>query len=316
MNCGECLNFLEAYVDGETTERVSEQVRNHLATCASCEKQLEVLTAESELYVRYDRELEISPALWNGIAARIAAEDRQVSPERRFSLAEWFAGLFAAPSWRYTIPALAVLVVAIVIGLAYFRTKPEASQPGLTAQVESPTSPLPPNKPETAGDRQDQTATSQQDKTPTQTAPPRDNRSDALVAVNARTKPQPARATDQSDVYPDSSYKDIEERDTASHLEQAQNLLTSFRSIKFADDDEEVDVSYEKAESRRLLSENIVLRREAESAGKFPTKSVLGSLEPFLIDIANLPEKAKPSEVRQITDRVQRTEIVAELRSY
>jgi hypothetical protein len=59
-----------------------------------------------------------------------------------------------------------------------------------------------------------------------------------------------------------------------------------------------------------------MLRREAESSGKFPAKSVLGSLEPFLIDIANLPDKAKPTDVRQITDRVQRTEIVAELRSY
>ena len=62
----------------------------------------------------------------------------------------------------------------------------------------------------------------------------------------------------------------MEERDTASHLEQAQNLLLSFRNIKYSDTDEEVDVSYEKSESRRLLSENIMLRREAESSGKFP----------------------------------------------
>ena len=93
-------------------------------------------------------------------------------------------------------------------------------------------------------------------------------------------------------------------------------MLTSFRNLQLSDDDTEVDVSYERAESRRLLSENIVLRREAENAGKYPTKSVLGSLEPFLIDIANLPEKAKPSDVREITARVERTEIVAELRSY
>jgi len=86
--------------------------------------------------------------------------------------------------------------------------------------------------------------------------------------------------------------------------------------MQFSDDDQDVDVSYEKNESRRLLNENIMLRRDAESSGKFPAKAMLGSLEPFLIDIANLPDKAKPSEVRQITDRVQRTEIVAELRAY
>jgi hypothetical protein len=64
------------------------------------------------------------------------------------------------------------------------------------------------------------------------------------------------------------------------------------------------------------LNENIVLRRDAETAGKFPAKSVLGSLEPFLIDIANLPDKAPAKDLRQIRDRVQKTEIVAELRGY
>jgi hypothetical protein len=51
-------------------------------------------------------------------------------------------------------------------------------------------------------------------------------------------------------------------------------------------------------------------------AGKFPAKSVLGSLEPFLIDIANLPDKAPAKDLRKIRDRVQKSEIVAELRGY
>ena len=113
-------------------------------------------------------------------------------------------------------------------------------------------------------------------------------------------------------LFTDAAYSD---GDTATHLDQAQKLLVSFRSLP-ADDDDDVDVSYEKTESRRLLNENVVMRRDAEATGKFPTKSVLGSLEPFLIDIANLPDKAPASDIRQIKDRVQRTEIVAELRSY
>jgi len=139
------------------------------------------------------------------------------------------------------------------------------------------------------------------------------NRGQSTVSTLGTRKQ--SRRSDQPDVI-ETALDDIESKDTASHLEQAQNLLVSFRSIKFSDDDAEVDVSYEKSESRRLLNENIVLRRDAEMAGKFPVKAVLGSLEPFLIDIANLPDKAPPSEVRQIKDRVQRTEIVAELRSY
>ena len=139
-----------------------------------------------------------------------------------------------------------------------------------------------------------------------------------LVAKNVRPQEvKPHRAEKQSDVlFTDAGYSDAEDKDTASHLVQAENLLISVRSIQLSDDDQEVDVAYEKAESRRLLNENIVLRRDAEMAGKFPAKSVLGSLEPFLIDIANLPDKAPAKDLRQIRDRVQKTEIVAELRGY
>jgi hypothetical protein len=139
-----------------------------------------------------------------------------------------------------------------------------------------------------------------------------------LVAANRRrAQPKNRRDDNQADVlFADSSYTDLEDKDTASHLEQAQNLLISVRSIQLSDDDQEIDVSYEKAESRRLLDENIVLRRDAEMAGKFPAKTMLGSLEPFLIDIANLPDKAPAKDVRQIRDRVEKTEIVAELRAY
>jgi hypothetical protein len=36
----------------------------------------------------------------------------------------------------------------------------------------------------------------------------------------------------------------------------------------------------------------------------------------FLIDIANLPDQARPEDVRVIKERVQRTEIVAALLDY
>src|SRR5438552_18533875 len=85
-------------------------------------------------------------------------------------------------------------------------------------------------------------------------------------------------AGDQGGVlFTDAAYTDIEDRDTASHLEKAQDLLISIRNIK-PDDDEEIDVTYEKSESRRLLKENIVLRRDAEMAGEFPPKSGPGWL--------------------------------------
>src|SRR2546423_1759320 len=279
-----------------------------------CVNQFEAFTAENEMYAHYDREVEVSPALWNGVARSIALEDRQTESKSKPGLGEWIAGWFAMPSFRFAMPTMALVLIALLVGLAYWRTRSVAPAHGeRVAQAENP-------KPITSTGSE--SGTDQQKNKP---APASESnggnkvRNPIIVASYHPPKTIKAvRASDQSDVLPDPENNGgtMEERDTASHLEQAQNLLLSFRNIKYSDTDEEVDVSYEKSESRRLLSDNIMLRREAERSGKFPAKSVLGSLEPFLIDIANLPNKAKPTEVRQITDRVQRTEIVAELRSY
>jgi hypothetical protein len=109
---------------------------------------------------------------------------------------------------------------------------------------------------------------------------------------------------------------DLDEQETAKHIEQTENLLRSIRNVTISDSDDEVDVSYDKALSRRLLIENVVLRRDAEMKAKFPTKTLLADLEPFLIDIANLPDRAKPEDLRAIKERVQKTEIVAALVDY
>jgi hypothetical protein len=307
MKCDDCLNLLEVYLDGEAGERNDEHVREHLMKCTSCTSAFEALTAENELFARYDRELEVSPAIWNGIGARIAAEGNggAKSPS---GFSQWFAGLFAMPSFRFAMPAVAFALIAIVIGVAYWRTRPARTTPLQIAGAEKPKSstpaPIDPKK-ETVVPASDKTKDPQ--------------RSESPLFAKKGTQPEsrPRHSNNQSDVLIlDAAYSDLEDKDTASHLEQAENLLISVRGIQLSDDDQDVDVSYEKAESRRLLNENIVLRRDAEMTGKFPAKSVLGSLEPILIDIANLPDKAPAKDIRQIRDRVQKTEIVAELRGY
>jgi Putative zinc-finger len=306
MKCDDCLNLLEVYLDGEAGERNSEHVQQHLMHCASCTSAFEALTAENEMFARYDRELEISPAIWNGVAAQIAADGNGAATSKS-SFNEWFAGLFAMPSFKFAMPAAAFALIAMVVGVAYWRTSQPAPQPptqiainnGLPSpapQASEPQVPVPSGETNKVGDR---------DKP-------------ILLAKAPKQSSQKTHGVpeQQEILLTDAAYSDMDDKDTATHLEQAENLLISVRSIELTDDDQEVDVSYEKAESRRLLNENIVLRRDAEMAGKFPAKSVLGSLEPFLIDIANLPDKAPAKDLRQIRDRVQKTEIVAELRGY
>jgi negative regulator of sigma E activity len=100
---------------------------------------------------------------------------------------------------------------------------------------------------------------------------------------------------------------------TSRHVEQAQVLLRSFRTARTGGDPSASDIAYEKRRSRELLYHNIVLRREAANKGDVAVASLLDNLEPILIDIANLPDRPAQEDVRSITDRMKKKNIVAML---
>ncbi|HKN84328.1 MAG TPA: zf-HC2 domain-containing protein [Pyrinomonadaceae bacterium] len=277
MKCEVCSELLEEYLDGELAAGERERVGAHLIGCVDCSTKFEALTVEQELFAHYDREIEVPPFLWTRIAEHALSGSRE--PKRG-----WFSLRFAG--------AVAILVIAILVGFVYLRSRQAAPAPeAFVTQQRNP-------QPEVVFGR-------------------------GLTQKNAdlpkrRSKRSVKRVTiDESGVLSsDLGYLDMDEQDTARHIEQTQNLLRSIRNIPVSDTDEEVDVSYDKALSRRLLNENVVLRRDAEMKAKFPTKTLLADLEPFLIDIANLPDHARPEDVRVIKERVQKTEIVAALLDY
>jgi hypothetical protein len=114
----------------------------------------------------------------------------------------------------------------------------------------------------------------------------------------------------------DSSAVALIDFETARHIEHAQMLLRSFRNAEQTEEGRAIDVSYEKERSREILYKNILLRRDAEAKGNLPIEELLGSLEPILLDIANLPESPSKDDVRVIKDRMQKKEIVASLQVY
>jgi hypothetical protein len=307
MKCDDCLNLLAEYIDGEASEHQAAQVSAHLITCAGCASEFEAFTAEQEIFARYDRELNIPPSMWPAIAAR-TSERRPADTTSRSSLRTWVVGLLGVP--RYGLAgATAVLMVGVVVGVIFLKTRPVNQAPQRLVIVSN-------NPPA-------QTPDNHVAFTPPVSAPAtatgKRMGATGLIHVNAASKSHPVRAVsaDQSDVlFSDIAYSDIEDKDTADHIAQAQDLLRSIRNIHLPDGEDEIDVTYEKAMSRRLLDQNVVLRRDAETSGKFPIKTLLGDLEPFLIEITNLPDKTTPNELRAIRDRVQKTEIVAALQSY
>lgn len=99
----------------------------------------------------------------------------------------------------------------------------------------------------------------------------------------------------------------------ARHAEQAGVLLRSFRNARFAESDPTFDVAAARARSKRLLYHNIVLRREALSAGNVPVEDLLDSLEPILLDISNMPARPSHADVKGIKERIERKQLVGVL---
>lgn len=236
------LNLLEEYLDGD-------------------------LSAEQQLFARYDREIEISPAVWKGIEERII-------PVNRTSNGGW-------------MKIAAALILSIGLVSVYLFTSQKETVTNTAEPVEEQFARFTPPKP-------------------------------VKETRIARTpKPlKPIKPDNPGVLSSDIAYLDIDDQDTVNHFEQTQNLLRSIRNVSFSNGDEEIDVTYDKALSQRLLNENVVLRRDAEMKAKFPTKTLLADLEPLLIDIANLPDHARPEEVQAIKERVNKTEIVAALIEY
>jgi hypothetical protein len=282
MKCEVCLELLEEYLDGELEDH--EQVAAHLIACAECSATFATLTAEQELFAHYDREIEVPPFMWTRVAAHTVPENK---PKRR-----WFLSLFARPA-----TVIAFLLFAIAFAVLYLLSSHKTPEPTIAVSPSHAPNPVPQS---------------------VQSAAPKREAMASRKKSGLRVKPPIAHAPiDQSDVLSsDLAYLDMDEQDTAKHIEQSQNLLRSIRNLPVSDGEEEVDVTYDKALSRRLLNENVVLRRDAEMKAKFPTKTLLADLEPFLIDIANLPDRARPEDVRVIKERVQKTEIVAALLDY
>ena len=256
-----------------------------------------MLAVEQEMFSRYDRELEVPASLWVQIA-----EQTVVTRLPKNGFGARFVSLFRVPSFGFALAtAVALIVIGLMVGSAYIRSR--KADPKHTAVIGAPT----PSSGASGKEEQ-----RQDDVT----------RPSGVFASHDKSKtrrsPAPKRThIDQSDVLSsDYGYQDQDDKDTAKHIEQTQNLLRSIRNVELNEGDQEIDVTYDKALSRRLLNENIVLRRDAEMKAKFPTKALLSDLEPLLIDIANLPDQARPEDVRAIKERVQKTEIVAALIGY
>lgn len=117
MKCEEYQILLEEYVDGTLDERATAGVTSHIAECADCAYFYKELAREQELYLGYQRAVEVTPVMWASIESRIREERAKRQSGIVSRLREQFAGVFAAPRLS---PAFAAVLVMIAIGLTVF----------------------------------------------------------------------------------------------------------------------------------------------------------------------------------------------------
>jgi hypothetical protein len=129
MRCEDCRAVIEEYFDGELAAETAALVAAHLPACAACAAAIEALEAEQSIYLRYDRGLEVTPALWAGVRAEIARTAAAPSPGRapapsplerlRAILAAAFGALAHRPALA---SSLALLVVGLAVGSLFFKS--------------------------------------------------------------------------------------------------------------------------------------------------------------------------------------------------
>jgi anti-sigma factor RsiW len=306
MKCEVSLRLLEESVDGELAGHEAGQISSHLSVCSLCASELAALTAEQELLGRYDSDIHVPTSMWEAVSVRTILTSEEHASHDFFRAR--FANLFRNRLTRFSFAgATALVLVAVIVGVAYMsRLNRRSPRNQITqSQVNDrfiPNSIVP--KPQVGALEQP--------------GPVRNNSAVPATSRHAKhfASRTPARSNQPDVLSSQFAYADLADRDTAKHLEQSQNLLRSVRNFPVPDNDDEIDISYDKALSRRLLSENVILRREAEMRANLPARMLLSDLEPFLLDIANLPDQPTAGELRIIKERVKKTEIVAALLSY
>lgn len=292
MNCG-FTEKISSLIDGELPAGEAREVERHLLTCAQCaEARADFLNLRSQIS---GFEAALPGEVQNRALAKILAK-RGASGARL----NW------GWNWGYAAVALAsIVIVALVVLLSLDENPQQVARQLPPAPVPSPTatpSPEPEPQQKTESPRRQQP-------TPEQRTPP------ARRSVPVR-EPKPGEQfaklpENVPPIVPDATRSADAQTLTAMHFERAETLLRAFRNVQMDEPGAAAEVRYERARAKQLIVQNMMLRREADAAGDVQIASLLDSLEPILLDIANLPDKPDRDTVRVIRERVERKNIVA-----
>ena len=298
MNCS-FTEKISSLIDGELSTTEAREVERHLVACTECQQlRADFLNLRSQI-TSFETSLE--PQVHNRALKKILANERR-TPARGW---QWSFGTQAA--------AFATLLIAVaIVGFLLFQNSKQ-KDPQQTAVVQPPVpapSVEPSRSPEAKASPEPSREVEQQPPTPgkgnEESTPRRSTPKRPVVR-----EPKPGEQFAAIPEIPERVRSADAETMTAMHFEKSENLLRSFRNMRLNERGVAVEVGYERKRAQQLVVQNMMLRREADSSGDVQIASLLESLEPILIDIANLPDKPDADSVRVIRERVERKNIVA-----
>ncbi|MEW6211909.1 MAG: hypothetical protein AB1631_26370, partial [Acidobacteriota bacterium] len=247
------------------------------------------MTETLDLFDRVAEDAMPQDGFWPGYEKRLAARLAEARPAKVVRL------------WRLPLPAtpLAVAASLLLVALSLVawlalsnRSRESVTQP--QAEVIDP-----PRVEDNQSPQQKPDSVKQEQKTA---------KNDSKKTVRKRIKPEvnSAPANDAAQI----AFIDAR---AAEHIEQAELLLRSFRNARAAAGETAIDISFERRQARAMLDRNTALRREAEFIGHRNVEELLSTLEPFLLDIANLPDLASKDEIDALRSLLGESSIITDL---
>jgi hypothetical protein len=300
MNCS-FTEKVSSLIDGELTAGEVREVERHLVGCNECQQlRADFLNLRTQIA---SFETSRRPEVQNRELKKILGTDRR-TPARGL---RWSFG----PS---AVAFATLIIAAAIIGLVFYQSFNKHDRNSEVAQQQSPTpapsgsaeqskqqppqtTPEPAREQQPAPGKGNEETPRRQPSTPKKIVrEPKPGEQFAAVPV-----PAPIRSADSQTM-------------TAMHFEKSETLLLAFRNVRLKEPGAATEIGYERKRAQQLVYQNMMLRREADAAGDVQSSSLLESLEPILIDIANLPDRPDENAVRVIRQRVERKNIVPLLR--
>lgn len=322
MNCEKYLNLINDLVEGELDEQTAEQVNLHIFACGYCETEFETLNREKEIYAHFLFDIEPPKDLTHKFQTKLESlEQEKIVPSVLFDrkISNFFGFLPLKPLF-------AGAIVLLVFGFGYFLMKTALTETEKPFVSESKTPPIL----SIDDTKKEVLETSSPKFTETKIVVPKVFKAKfevkpQTVAFRKPTVKKPLtreKIAAENGVSPtkkdDSEIEEVRvfELETAKQIEKVEMLLRSFRNARYAEDRAEYDVAYEKQQARKLLENNVRLRRQSEIYGTGMTNEILSKVEPYLLEISNLNTNPSDEEVLEIKQRVRNQNIIASLQGF